>query len=132
MSNYNKELENKLIEITKEKEEKDRMLLKMEVITGITALVPLIFATILINLLNCTEWQKGLIALSSVIPFLIIVPFLLKIEQTAGYYKCAECGHKYIPTFKSVFWAMHMGRTRKMKCPKCGKKSWQKKVISKN
>ena len=56
---------------------------------------------------------------------------MLKIEQTAGYYECKECNHKYVPEYNSVFWAMHVGRTRYMKCPKCGKKSWQKKVITK-
>lgn len=55
----------------------------------------------------------------------------LKIEQIAGYYECAKSHHKYIPTFKSVFLAQHMGRTRKMRCPKCNQKSWNKKIISK-
>ena len=55
--------------------------------------------------------------------------FSLKIEQIAGYYQCANCGHKYVPTFKAVFLAMHMGRTRHLRCPKCGEKSWQKKVL---
>ena len=45
--------------------------------------------------------------------------------------ECKKCGHRYVPTFKAVNLAMHMGRTRYLKCPECGKKSWQKKVISK-
>ena len=45
------------------------------------------------------------------------------------YYECPNCNHKYIPTYKSVLFAMHVNRTRKMKCPKCGKKTWQKKVL---
>ena len=32
--------------------------------------------------------------------------------------------------FKSVLWAMHVNRTRYLKCPKCEKKSWNKKVLS--
>ncbi len=36
-----------------------------------------------------------------------------------------------IPTFGSVLWAPHMGRTRYMKCPKCGKTTWNKKVLKK-
>lgn len=132
MDDYKEKSEEMLLEMVREKEEKDKMLLRIEVIAGVISLLPLIFATILVNLLSCAEWIKVLIELSSVIPFLIIMPYLLKIEQTAGYYKCAECGHKYVPTFKSVFWATHMGRTRKMKCPNCGKKCWHKKVISKD
>ena len=42
---------------------------------------------------------------------------------------CAKCGHKHVPTYKAVFLAMHMGRTRHLRCPKCGEKSWQKKVL---
>lgn len=51
--------------------------------------------------------------------------------QLAGYYECRKCNYKYIPSYNSVLFAMHTGRTRYMKCPHCGKKSWQKKVISK-
>ena len=129
MENYKEKSEEMLLEMVKQKEEKDKMLLKIEIITGVLSLMPLLPTTILINLLSCAEWQKGLIVLASIVPFLIAMPFLLKIEQKAGYYKCQECGHQYVPEYKSVFWAMHMGRTRKMVCPKCGKKSWQKKVI---
>ena len=46
----------------------------------------------------------------------------IKIEQTAGYYECSKCNHKYIPTYSNVLWAMHMNRTRYMKCPKCNEK----------
>jgi DNA-directed RNA polymerase subunit RPC12/RpoP len=78
------------------------------------------------------EWKGGLLVGLSLIPLLIATPFMLKIEQKAGYYECKECGHKYVPEYKSVFGAMHINRTRYMKCPKCDKKSWQKKVISKD
>lgn len=49
-------------------------------------------------------------------------------QQKAGYYECQKCHHKYIPSYSSVLWAMHINRTRYMKCPKCNQKSWQKKV----
>ena len=65
-------------------------------------------------------------------PLLLATPFMLKIEQTAGYYECAKCAHRYVPTYKSVFMAAHVNRTRYMQCPQCGEKSWQKKVISKD
>ena len=42
-----------------------------------------------------------------------------------------KCHHKYIPKYSSVLWAMHVNRTRYMKCPKCNQRSWQKKVITK-
>lgn len=132
MGNDQKKNDEMLIEMIKEKEEKDRMLLKAELIVGIVSFIPLLIATIFVAYnQNIEEWKRGVIVLASIVPFLIAVPFLIKIEQKAGYYKCAECGHCYVPAFKSVLRAPHMGLTRKMTCPKCGKKSWQKKVLTK-
>ena len=54
--------------------------------------------------------------------------FCLKIETEAGRYECKHCGHRYVPKYSTVYMAMHFGRTRYMSCPKCHKKSWQKKI----
>jgi transcriptional regulator with XRE-family HTH domain/DNA-directed RNA polymerase subunit RPC12/RpoP len=55
----------------------------------------------------------------------------LRIEQKAGFYECKHCGHRHVPKYWQVFWAVHNGTTRYLKCPNCNKKSWNKKVISK-
>ena len=131
MDNYNKELENNLIEMVKQKEEADKRLLKLEIVLGIIAVLPLIAAVVMANIFSMEEWKGGLLIGLSLLPLLIATPFALKIEQKAGYYKCQKCGHRHIPQYSSVFWAMHINRTRYMRCPKCGKMSWQKKVINK-
>ncbi len=132
MENYKEKSEELLLEMVKEKEERDKMLLIAEVIIGIVSLIPLLIATVFVAYnQGIEEWVRTITVLASIIPLLIALPFLIKIEQKAGYYRCSECGHCYVPTFKSVLWSMHMGRTRKMKCPKCGKKSWQKKIVKK-
>ena len=132
MENYNKELENNLLEMVKEKEQADRRLLKMEVLIGILSCV-VMFVPIFIGALAPIEkdWVRLMVVLSGLIPGVIGFLVALKLEQVAGFYECQECGHRYVPTYKAVNMAMHMGRTRYMKCPKCGKKSWQQKRISK-
>ena len=131
MDNYNKELENNLLEMIRQKEAADKRLLRIEIVLGIISALPLIASIIFVNMMPMEEWKSSIIVGICVLPLLIATPFALKIEQKAGYYACQRCGHKYIPEYCSVFMAMHMGRTRYMKCPKCGMKSWQKKVISK-
>ncbi len=131
VDNYNKELESNLLEMIKQKEENDRRLLRMEIVMGIIAILPLLAAVVIVSVVPMEEWLGGLIAGLSLIPLLIATPFALKIEQKAGYYECRKCGHKHIPKYGSVFMAMHMGRTRYMRCPKCNQTSWQKKVLSK-
>lgn len=132
MDNYNKELENNLLEMIKEKEKADKRLLTTEIVLGVVCVLPLIAAIIVANVFEMTETTAAILILSCLVPLLIATPFALIIEQKAGYYQCGKCGHKYVPSFKSVFFAMHNGRTRYMRCPKCNKRSWQKKVLNKD
>ena len=135
MDNYNKEMEKKLLELVREKEETDKRLLRLEWVIGILSviimLVPAIIGSYALEAGLIEEWKGVLIAFSGFIPAIVGFAFAIKIEQIAGYYECKECKHRYVPTLKAIILAPHMGRTRYMKCPECGKKSWQKKVISK-
>ena len=132
MDHYNKESESNLLEMVREKEAADKRLLALEWVIGILSVAVLLIPTIIGSLVPIEqEWVRLIIVFSGFIPAFVGIFCTLRIEQVAGYYACKECGHRYVPTFKAVNMAMHMGRTRYMRCPNCGKKSWQKKVISK-
>lgn len=124
-----KKLEQNLLEMTKQKEESDKRLLNIEILCGVLCLIPLFMSMIIVAVIDLKEWIEGIIVLTSIIPLLVATPFMIKIEQVAGYYECNECHHKYIPTYKDVFLAMHINRTRYMKCPNCSKRSWNKKRV---
>ncbi len=132
MDNYNKELENNLLEMVRQKQEADKRLLLMEALAGIMASIPFAVGIVIGLTVPMEEWKQAVIVLSGMIPLLVEIPFLLRIEQVAGYYECQHCHHKYVPTYNSVFMAPHIGRSRYMKCPECRKRSLQKKVISKD
>lgn len=131
MDEYNKEMEKKMLELVKEKESADKKLLVIETAMGIVSVTFMLVLCMIAAYAPIEEWLRIVLVVIGVLPALILTPFMIKIEQTAGYYECKECGHRYVPKYKTVFIAMHKGRTRYMKCPVCEKKSWQKKVISK-
>lgn len=131
MKNYDEKLENNLLETIKQKEQADKRLLSMEILFGVICIVVMLGLSMIASFVEMQEWLRIVLILIGFVPLLVAIPFMIKIEQVAGYYECAECGHRYVPTFKSVFFSAHYGRTRRMKCPKCNKRSWQKKVISK-
>ena len=132
MENYNKEMENKLVEMVKEKEESDRRLLKLEWVIGILSCIILFVPIFIAAYLPMEDWQRIVLAFSGFIPGIVGLCCAMRIEQIAGYYECKHCGHRYVPAQRAMYFAMHLGRTRHMKCPKCGKRSWQKKRISKD
>ena len=131
MEHYNKEMENNLLEMIKQKEQADKRLLNLEVFIGVTVSV-ILFTTIFLSAFaQIPDWVRILLIVLGIVPFAIGIAYALRIEQTAGYYKCAKCGHRYVPTYKSVLMAAHINRTRYMCCPQCHQKSWQKKVLTK-
>ena len=132
MNNYNEKMEQNLIGIVKQKEESDKRLLTMEIVIGVLASLVLFILIFVASFVEMADWLRILLIITGLIPFMIGILFAIRIEQTAGYYECKKCHHKYIPTYSSVLWAMHINRTRYMKCPKCNQRSWQKKVISKS
>lgn len=131
MKDNEKLLEKNLLEMAKVKEEKDKQLLSLEWIIGYISSISFIILIFVASYVEMELWIKFLLIILGISIFLFGMYNSLKIEQTAGYYKCANCNHKYIPTYNSVFLSMHFGRIRYMKCPKCNKRSWQKKVVSK-
>ena len=131
MNNNKEKVEENLLEMKKQKEISDKRLLTMEIVIGVATLILFIILVMIAAFTQMEDSTRFLIIIPSTIFVLIISFVALKIEQVAGYYECRKCHHKYVPTYSKVLWAMHINRTRYMKCPECGKKSWNKKVISK-
>ena len=127
----NEKIEQTLLEMTKQKEEADKRLLAIEWVLGIFSTLILMIPIFVAALVPMEDWLRFVLVFSGFIPCIIGFAFCMKIEQVAGYYQCKNCGYRYVPTFKSINMSMHMGRTRFLKCPECHKKTWSKKVITK-
>ena len=130
VKNREKKLEENLLDMIKLKQEKDKQLLNLEIFIGISFTIIFLICVFIAAFVDMKDIFRILLIVFGFIPFLLGCLYALRIEQIAGYYECGKCHNKYIPTYKSVNLAPHLGRTRYMKCPKCNKKSWNKKVLS--
>lgn len=126
----NKDSEKFILKLVKEKAERDKQLLILEILIGILSTSVLVSFILLASFINVSVYVKFIIILCGIILFAIGIFYALLIERIAGYYECSKCHHKYIPTYKQILFSMHAFRTRYMKCPKCKCSSWSKKVIS--
>ena len=129
MKDYDKKLEENLLDLAKKEEAQNKKMMIYAYLIGFISSIT--FLVLIFTLSYAVENQVVRIILF-IIAFLILivgVSFALKIETETGYYECKKCHHKYIPSYKSVYFAMHYGTTRYLKCPKCHQKSWNKKVM---
>ncbi|MDY6015503.1 MAG: helix-turn-helix transcriptional regulator [Bacilli bacterium] len=131
MRDNEKKLEENLLEMIKIKEKRDKELLILEIFIGVIVSIIMFLCIMIASFVQMEDWIRIVLIVFGIIPFAIGISYAIRIEQIAGYYECSNCNYKYIPTYKSVLFSMHINRTRKMKCPNCNKKSWHKKVISK-
>lgn len=129
MENNTEIMEKNLIEMATLNERTNKMLIHTEyVLIALMVLIVVSGAVVSSYLIN-ENWLRGVILGVSLFIVLLVAPFCWRIETKAGYYQCSKCGYKYVPSYKASVFAMHMGLTKYMKCPECGKKSWQKKVL---
>lgn len=132
VDNYKEELEKQIITMVKEKEKGDKRLLSLEMLIGVFSIIIGCGGVFVASFYEIEAWIRILLIPVGMILAFIGICYAVKIEQVAGYYKCENCGHSYVPEYNSVFMARHIGRSRKMICPNCHKKTWHKKVISKD
>ena len=131
MENNNQKNEQLLLDMAKELEKKNKTIWNaMWIIMTVSILGLIGGLTIIAFFMPEGPWMLVAI-LSLCVVFLIPCFYALKLEVSVGAYKCKNCGYEIVPTYKQALNAMHRGTTRYLKCPKCNKRTWCKKVIKK-
>lgn len=128
---YDKRAEENLLAMKQEVEEKNRQMLRMEYWLSYPALIAGLAMVLVAAFIEMPVWLQILLTGFALVIIFTVALIAVGIEQTAGYYECQNCHHRYIPTYRQTILAMHKGRTRYMKCPECGKRSWRKKALTK-
>ena len=131
MEEKNKQNEQLVLDMAKELERKNKIIWKTMWILMIVSITAL-FAGLFIAAFLIPEgvWQLVVILVDCIV-FLIPCFFALKLEVKVGSYECKKCGCKIVPTYSEALNAMHMGTTRYLKCPSCGKRTWCRKTLKK-
>ena len=131
MENNNQKNEQLFLDMAKELEKKNKTVwTSMWIIMGVSVIGLIGGLAVAAFLIREGIWQL-LTILGICVLFLIPCFYALKLEVSVGAYKCKNCGHEIVPTYKQALNAMHMGTTRYLKCPECGKRTWCKKVLKK-
>lgn len=130
-TNYQQKAEDNLLIMAKQEIKQTKKMFFYENVIGIGSTIAFIILIFMSVYLIKDQPIKILVFLIAFLFLITGVSIALKIETEEGYYECQKCHHKYIPSYRQVYFAMHLGRTRYMKCPHCQKRSWQKKIYSK-
>jgi len=128
---YNKIAEENLLDMRREVDEKNRQLLNFEIFMGSPAILAGFVLCGVTAYVEMPAWLRMGLIVFAVVMIVTVAFAAVGIEQKAGYYECRKCYDRHIPTYWQTSFAPHIGRRRYMKCPACGKWSYQKKVLTK-
>ena len=131
MENYDKKTEELLLEMARKEESNNKKLMTAMYVIVIFSVVFLVSILELAAYFVTDNTIKIIMCVGATVISFALLFYALKLEVAAGYYECKNCHHKFTATYSQAIWASHMGTTRHLRCPKCNKKSWCKKVLSK-
>lgn len=127
----NQKNEQLLLEMANEIEKKNKTIWRSMWVIMIVSMIALFGGMLIVAFLMPEGVWQLVTVLGICVVFLIPCFYALKLEVSVGVYKCKNCGNEFVPTYKEAVNAMHMGFTRHLKCPECGKRTWCKKIINK-
>ena len=130
MENNHQKNEQLLLDMAKEAERKNKTIWMSMWVIMIVCLIAFLAGTFIVAFLIPKGVWQAVAMIGICIVFLIPCFYALKLEVSVGAYKCKNCGHEIVPTYSQALNAMHMGTTRYLKCPKCNKRTWCKKVLN--
>lgn len=129
---YNNVAEENLVKLKMENEEQAKRMLMLENVIGTTSSVSFMILIFTASFTEMTSIARIVLITLGCVLLCIGMGYCLMIEQKAGFYQCQHCGYKYVPTYRQVLFSRYRGRNRHMICPRCGKRTWQKKTVEKD
>ena len=126
---YKNKAEENLITLKAQNTKNNKMFFRLELYMVVFSIIVLFAAAIFMEYSLLPFGINLAFFIFSGVSVLVTCFFATIIECKIGFYRCKHCEHKFIPSYKTFIFAPHMGFTRKMTCPNCGKKDWCKKVV---
>lgn len=100
---------------------------KKIIITTVSCILVILssLALILLSAIFVTPiWLKLVVIGIALIVVVANISVILLVAVSTEIYSCEKCGEKFVPTLTAYLLAPHTFKRRYLKCPHCGKKSW--------
>lgn len=110
-------------ELKKEKIQNKKKLIG-EILIGCAFIGSVITLILLVGIVSIATYLKIILIVLLFIFIFVGLFGLVLLDVNIGYFECAECHERFIPSIKDYVFGMHTLKKRKLKCPICGKKTW--------
>lgn len=128
--NYIEKAEENMMKLVNEAQESKKKIILASMIAGFSLLsaMPLFFVA---KMLEMDTSTKAILIGIAVVILVVGIIIACVIDREAGAFECQECHARFVPDVKDYILSVHTITRRKLKCPKCGKSTYCKHVMTK-
>ena len=127
-SDYKQKAEDTIMDLVKEnKENKKRMF--QSVVCGVITIIAVCSLVVIAAYIEMPVAVRILLIIFAVLTAVAGVGTAATLDVNAGYFKCPNCGHLFIPEMKDYVKGYHTFTKRRLTCPECGKTGMCKHII---
>lgn len=95
-----------------------------EIVIGCAFIATIITLVLFVGFVSIATYLKIILVALAFIFIVVGITGLIILDANIGYFECAECHERFIPSVKDYTLGLHTLKKRKLTCPKCGKKTW--------
>ncbi len=128
--NYQKKAEENMVNLVKEAQESKKKILLSGMVT-VLMLIAVISLAVVASSFEMKVWQRAVLIGISILLLILGISIASILDKDAGAFECPACHHRFIPDMRTYVMSTHTVTTRRLKCPKCGKKRYCKHVMTK-
>ena len=111
--------------IMREKEESVKKVI-IEAIAFVITVLACVAIIAIAGLTDIKAWQRILLVIVAIIIMAGGITVGAMADMSIGTFECKHCGTRFVPSAKEYIFGVHTLTTRKLTCPKCGKRSYCK------
>lgn len=128
---YKDRAEENFLMLKKMQERDNRLKMTLEIIILLLGFITLVVTMIIAYISNIDVLYARVLGVFGVLSFVVDWVIAILLELNSGVFECFYCKEKFVPKFKVFFISPKVFFYRKLTCPKCGKTSYCKHLLTK-
>ena len=127
---YKQKAEENIMDLVKEAQE-SRKKIVLSVMVAAMALIAAVPLVVLSGALEMELWLRVVLIAVGLVVIGMGIAVACILDHEAGAFECPQCRERFVPDMKAYIIGAHTITKRRLKCPKCGKTSYCRHVMTK-
>ena len=118
-----------MMNLVKEAQESRKKII-LSVMVAVMALIAAVPLVVLSGALEMELWLKVVLIAIGLCVLAMGIAIACILDREAGAFECPECRERFVPEMKAYVMGAHTITKRRLTCPKCGKTSYCRHVMT--